>query len=617
MNVRRIAFLALLLMAVAGAAAQEVKINVGPNYLVSRDGDVAHAETMIAANPQDPKNLIAASITATRPDGGWACRTYASRDGGATWRYSDFPEQVEFGGADPQIVFTPDGTAIFIGLTADSVRDDTGRKRGGMQIYRSTDGGFTWARTQNICCSHDHPQTTVDLSNGKYSGRVYVGTLHDYPVYRVSIFRSDNGGQTFVGPVEAANGGGTIGINVVSTTVMSDGTLVVPYVDFEFLPEKRQTKGLVSSNLWQVSSADGGLTFSKPVKVVTFSTDIEKREAFSVPTVAASSVSRQFPDHLYVAYGDAKTGKSRIYFIRSTDKGKTWSAPVALASNVPEHTLQFQPTAAVNKDGVFGLYWYDTRHSPDGSEFHVYFAATTDGGKTFLEPARVTTEPSRMRGAGNLRPMGMTYKMGDSGTISLLSAANRWANGGDYLGLTSTRTGVFYPLWTDARTGTYQLYTSPITVTLPPTAEEKARKAALEPYYGKEAAGSDPAKRVETSILDDVEFVFDPTTVREGNPELWVRLKNKSEKTIYGPVRMQFTGFGFPPNDEGKEFAPEILNAPNGKTGVGAEFVFDLGHEGVLRPGMLSGAIPIRVREVDPTRTPPMRYSIHGFTDPK
>lgn len=616
MNTGRIAVVAALVVGFAAfVAGQDVKINVGPNYLVSRDGDLPHAETMIAANPQNPKNIIGGAITATRADGGWACRAYASLDGGATWRFSDFPEQVEFGGGDPQIVFTPDGTAVFLALTFGSVKDDTGRERGGMQVYRSTDGGLTWTRSQSICCSHDHPQTAVDMTTGRFAGRIYIGTLHDYPVYRVSILRSDDGGRTFVGPVEAANGGGTIGINVVSTSVLPDGTLLVPYVDFEFKPEKRKEHGPVSSNLWLVTSTDGGLTFSKPTRVLTYTMNIDVTESFGAPSVATNSISSRFPANVYVAYADSSSGKPRVLFSRSTDRGKTWSKPVPLTSTVPEHTMQYMPTMAVNKDGVVGVFWYDTRHSPDGSQFHVYFTASTDGGESFLEPVRVSTEPSTPRGRGNMRPMGTNWKMGDTGMLSLLSAANRWATGGDYLGLTSNRMGVFYPLWTDARTGTYQLYTAPIRVTLPPTPEEKERAKALAEFI-PEKPPKDPAKRVEGSILDKVELVFDPTATFENGSELWVRLKNTSQTTIYAPVRMEIIGFGYPPKDEGKEYAPEILNARNAKTGVGAEFVFDLGEDGVLRPGMTTGAIPLRVREVKPNRTPPIRYKLLGNMDP-
>ncbi len=202
------------------------KVLVGPNILVSRDGDVPHVELMVAASPRTAKNLLGAGITATRPEGGWACRTYSSKDGGATWKYSEFPDHLKWGGADPQVAYTIQGTALFVTLTMN--KSDKGRDCASMQIWRSEDGGDTWGPTINVPCdpSWDHEQIVVDYTKGKYAGRIYIGVLYDYPVYRVGVFRSDDDGRTWIGPAEAANGGGTKGINDVTPMVLSDGTLV-------------------------------------------------------------------------------------------------------------------------------------------------------------------------------------------------------------------------------------------------------------------------------------------------------------------------------------------------------------------------------------------------------
>lgn len=105
-----------LLIVVSAVASDAPEIVLGPNILVSRDGDVAHVEPILAVNPRNPNNLVGAAITATRPEGGMACRTYSSLDGGSTWSVSDFPDQVAFGGGDPQVVFTPHGTVVFLDL---------------------------------------------------------------------------------------------------------------------------------------------------------------------------------------------------------------------------------------------------------------------------------------------------------------------------------------------------------------------------------------------------------------------------------------------------------------------------------------------------------------------
>ena len=58
-----------------GQSRGQVRIAVGPNVLVSRDGDVSHVESAVAANPGDPLNLVATAITFTLPQGGYVNKT--------------------------------------------------------------------------------------------------------------------------------------------------------------------------------------------------------------------------------------------------------------------------------------------------------------------------------------------------------------------------------------------------------------------------------------------------------------------------------------------------------------------------------------------------------------
>ena len=127
----------------AGQETREPRIVVGPDYLVSRDGDRPHVEIMAAANPRNPRNLLAGAITFTRPDGGAATKAYVSFDGGVQWDDITFPEQKETGGGDPQVAFTAAGTAIFATLATRA--DETGRTRAFLHAYRSEDGGRTWS----------------------------------------------------------------------------------------------------------------------------------------------------------------------------------------------------------------------------------------------------------------------------------------------------------------------------------------------------------------------------------------------------------------------------------------------------------------------------------------
>ena len=73
------------LLAVPASSAPSVL--VGPDILVSRDSDLPHLQTAIAANPLNPKNLAGSCIDLGHwtVNGGNSCAVYATWDGGTTW----------------------------------------------------------------------------------------------------------------------------------------------------------------------------------------------------------------------------------------------------------------------------------------------------------------------------------------------------------------------------------------------------------------------------------------------------------------------------------------------------------------------------------------------------
>jgi hypothetical protein len=606
-----------LALARMAGGAEAPKITVGPNILVSRDGDVPHVELIVATSPHTVKNLVGAAITATRPTGGWACRAYSSTDGGATWKASEFPEQVEWGGGDPQTAFTIQGTALMVALTMN--KSDVGKDCASMHVWRSENGGVTWQPATEIPCgpSWDHEQIVVDTTKGRYAGRIYIGALYDYPVYRVGVFRSDDDGRSWIGPAEAANGGGTIGINDVTPMVLSDGTLVVPYGDFPFLPEKRPTKGMATANFWTVASTDGGVTFSTPRKAVsqTWNLDDKETKVAGFGKFAADVEGPKFRDRMYTTWEDARSGKYKILFSYSADRGKTWSAPKPVDTSSPASASQWQPAIAVNKDGVVAVTWFDGRNPSDWKEYHQYLAVSVDGGESFTAPVAVSSAPSHPDGPGNSQLSPMVWVHEGQISLSLISAASRWGSGGDYMGLAADKAGVFHPFWADARSGTFQVYTADVRVEVP-KAPEPGKPAAPAAAAGKPALA-------EAALTDRVEFIFDPThyDAAKKQIEIPVRLRNKSAEPISPPIRLEIVGFGFPEyeNEDDKkrnaENAPTALNSSNGKKKEGATFELGEAIAGseALQPGALTNPFVIRLQLVDPSKMPNVRLKATGM----
>jgi hypothetical protein len=574
------------------------RILVSPNVLASHDGPYPHTELMVAANPRDPKHLLGGAVAFTRAEGGLENKGYVSFDGGWSWEDIRFPQQYHVGGADPQVAFGRTGTAIFTALGT------------GLEVYRSENGGKTWEEPKFLGRGYDHEQIIVDHSMGKYAGRMYLGVMYGRSPrrYIIGVFRSEDDGKTWIGPVEVEHRPG-FGLNVNNLLLFSDGTLVVPYTDFRY--ESAQRMRDTTCAFYFKESSDGGVTFSQSYKIHDRwrlgNPEVDRREAagdFASYTFAqfAIDTTAKFRDRFYTVWNDYKSGKSRLLFSYSKDRGRTWTAPKMLIENLPALSQQYQQMVTVNKDGVVGVMYYDTR---DGVSYDVYFTASVDGGETFIAPAKVTSVSSKPASDINARPVPLSARGGESSLgVSFISAYSRYMHAGDYMGLTADVQGTFHLFWADARDGSYQIYSSRVLVS---------------------ADGSVPgvAKDLTPATLNaKTSMVFDPGSYNEKAREalLVARLKNSSNDTIYGPFKLELVPESAPSASgvAGTEDTTRtILNALNGKGGLGATFEFSasaLRDLPYLAPGAVTEPITLRVRALNNAATGfRLDFKVTGF----
>jgi hypothetical protein len=606
----------------AGTSGSSPRIIVEPDFIASRDGNAPHVEVHVAANPRRPRNLIVGAITHTRADATTATKVYTTFDGGRVWTDTVFPEQVERGGGDPQVAFTPVGTAIF--ATLNRGVDDSGRTRAFLHVYRSEDGGRTWSKPADLGASYDHEMITVDQSSGRFAGRIYLSALYGRE-YQLGVFRSEDDGRSFIGPVEIYRAGGkTLGANVLQMGVFSDGAVLATYHDFPLGPG-REKSGPLRSGFFTVISEDGGVTFSKPRPAPdeVFPAYNSAQVRMAGDAGIAIDTGSAHRDRVYRVWNDARamfesnsTKGWRIYISTSDDRGNTWTDPRIIDAAAPEKSHQFLPAIAVNRDGIVGVSWQDTRDAPDAEfGYRVYFTASVDGGKTFLPPVPVSTEWSRPHAAGNLMYTPSTFTTptdGGSVRMTFLSAAGRWGNGGDYTGMAADADGVFHPTWADSRTGTFQVMTARVRV------ERQAPVQTSTKPDGPATAQAPPRER--SDVTSRIEFVSDPSRYDRASKELElrIRLKNTSDRPLHGPLTLTIKKFGSGMGEDGRDRMPTVLNASNSKPNDGATFVYDaaLGTEGVLPPGGVSGPVLLRFRVVDPLRIPDMHLLVEGFVRP-
>jgi hypothetical protein len=559
-----------------GRSHGQVRIAVGPNVLVSRDGDVSHVESAVAANPSDPLNLVATAITFTLPQGGYVNKTYATFDGGFSWHDARLPEDPDLGSIDPKVAFTPKGTALQVGLVQ------------GMSVYRSEDGGRSWLAAARLGRGYDRVAIAVDHSRGPNAGQIYVtGNLDAGP----RIHRSADDGRTFEAAVTLP------GIVVTDVLVLSDGAVLVPlYTGPDLrLPENHANPMAAYAT---VISTDGGATFSglrTGFEQQRYGADstLRRRRAGSIvgdntATFAADVRSARYRDRVYAAFPDMRWagGKPRIAVVWSGDGGASWSAPSMVDASAPASASQFLPAIAVNDSGVVGVMWLDTRASAADDAYDVFYSTSLDGGQTFLPAVRVSSETSRPAGPGNMRPaLGRLRYSGDTLIMDFLSGYSRWRDVGDYIGLTADAKGVFHPVWPDSRNGTFQLQTARI-----------------------ELLSRTPSAAAMDTVTRPVGIVLDPNRFDAEKRELVVpvRIRNTTADTLFPPIVATLTSVGdtmlVRTGYMSSEDVVTILNATNAKPGAGASFAFTdaLGTLGVLAPGAVSGAVDMRLRVATP-----------------
>jgi hypothetical protein len=623
---------------------------VGPNLRVSSNvKEGFRNECWVAASLKSPDFLVGVAQTApseeSRGQGGRACATMISRNGGQTWREVSLPK-AGTGDFDPMVVAGPDGQMYvmyaLIGRPPGSDADpmsSLGRRRDGIiRVWRTANEGRTWRGPTEIVCplQPDHPRMAVDLSDGPHRGRIYVAwnEVSDTIVkerYHIFLHYSDDGGENFGDPTLLAvdHGGKLV---TTEPVVLSDGTLLVTYYQyFSPLADPRND----AQPFYLIRSTDGAKTFESPQKIGTMGSSGWRHlrrdfsSSFTLPIIVAdTSPGSRFRDRIYTVWDDTAAGESNIWFMMSADKGRTWSKPQRINDNRRAESgpvdFRMTPVVNVNKDGVVGVAWYDRRDDPSRRCWKQYFTASFDGGATFLPNRPISSTPScpgaqvpptmnvwntspefedTLPTAEDLGKMTDNERRGFEEQLAVAKAwreANKGATTarlmvsfdrgrsvwpGHYTGLTSDLTGAFHALWSDRRNKLQQVFTARV--------EAMAKPAPTVP---------ETQESVVTGLVQLVagEGVYD---VAKGTSTFDLQVRNISDQVIYGPIQVRVTKVS-PSLDEtqrrNKKAVPPVavLDADSHGDGVGATWDFSklLGGYNRLEPRRISEVKKITVR---------------------
>lgn len=441
--------LSLLLAALAAApfaalhpVQPHLRISIGPNVSVPGDSTRPHVEPHFAINPRDRRNIVAASIVA---DTSWyTIAVHGTRDGGRTWWWSAISE-CDF---DPWVAFLPSGEALLSCL---------GRRSGPtpVLVFRSANGGQTWRGPAEIPLaggSFDHPAMVISPGSADGLARPMVLAMQTVraPTGQVlagpAISESPDAGATFASPQRLLTSNAWS--NVGNPIALQDGS--VGFVFFDYAVDGRTRGGglreLRTPRVWWSRWIDSARTFSLSSLVT------ELHEMSRSGWVIQDTARGPYAGSLYYVVDDFRDGTGGVFLYRSRDGGETWSGPTRLSRDDAPRVRRI-PAAAVNGRGQLVVAWFDPRGTPERRCWRLVVAASVDGGDSFTPSAPVTEEVCNAV-RGNVVPR----------SAGPFNVASRWPAGGDYFGLAALDDRAFRAVWSDSRTGVFQVWTARIEI---------------------------------------------------------------------------------------------------------------------------------------------------------
>ena len=410
---------------------RELEITVGENVHVSRGSAFPHVEPHLVVVGSDPPRFVVAAMTMPNVDERARIRIYRTDGGDANWTGAWLPSLVPEGervgwGDDPWLAAGPDGR-LYLSHLPD-------------QVWRSADTARSWDGPARLprggAGPFDYTKLAVDWTDGPRRGWLYAASLQadrlegGENIWPLAHFRSEDGGRSFLGPVHVQpNNFDSMNGDLV---VLPDGTVVAT------LGITTEPGVVESRRLLSIRSRDGGRTYSEPHLVTGGFTA-------PPPMLAVDRTDGPHRGRVYAAWAGLD-GVPDSYLSYSDDAGATWSSPRRFAEReVAVRTSTVM--VAVDEQGVVGLAWQEPRPDVDEGCFEFRFTASGDGGDTFADPVAVSS-------AGGCPPE-------PDATPGVTRA---WPSGGHYFGLVAVPGGDFRALWSDARTGVYQLWTARLRV---------------------------------------------------------------------------------------------------------------------------------------------------------
>lgn len=380
-----------------GFVSIQVNVDGDGNNIV---GDAAN-EPSIAVDPTNPNRMAIGwrqfdSISSNFRQAGWGF----SVDRGASWT---FPGSIEAGifRSDPVLAADSQGNFFYYSLQVPNgnfVCDS----------FKSTDGGATWDSGVSAA-GGDKAWIDVDRTGELSDGHIYSAWSINASCCGSNVFsRSANGGASFEAAVPVPDSP-IFG----ATTVGPDGEVYVvgrrSSSGSQFLVSRsltaRDAGGAASFEpSVQVDLGGSQVIGSGPNPAGLLG------QAWVVVNPAAGP--RRGEVYVLVSVDPPGADPMDVHFVRSADGGATWSAPVRVNDDPTDNgAWQWFGTLSVAPNGRLDAVWNDTRSDPGGFDSELYYSFSTDGGSTWSSGVPVSPSFDPHLGWPQQQKLGDYYHM--------------------------------------------------------------------------------------------------------------------------------------------------------------------------------------------------------------
>ncbi len=353
-----------------------------PNIRISNPVIKDPEEVSLAVNPSNPANLACgANIT----------YIFNTTNGGLSWRLAHMNSPYGVWG-DPCLIYDRLGNLFYAHLSNPS---SDGYWIDRIVVQKSTDGGFSWTSGVGIgynppVRAQDKEWLAADKTNSPYRDNIYVawtefdqyGTSNPADSTRILFSRSTDHGDSWSLPVRVSDHGG----NCVDSDSTVEGAVPAVGPHGEVYLSWSGPLGIMFDK-----STDGGVTFGPDVFVTSQPGGWDYSipgiyRANGMPVTACDVSMSPYRGSVYINWSDQRNGADNtdIFFIKSTDGGRSWGPPLKVNADTGAHQQFFTWMSVDQSTGYIYIDYYDRRNTT-GLATDVYVSRSTDGGSTFTD----------------------------------------------------------------------------------------------------------------------------------------------------------------------------------------------------------------------------------------